>query len=142
MTEAPGVGAVIATAVVATVGDARLFNSGRGFAASLGLTPRQHATGGKERLLGISKRGDGYLRRQLMALILILDAPPTRRRARFPGGNLLDTHRVEGGRAVHCSVRALPVQPPKHMSKGGLARLLHRYVRVFSDMTRLFVSGL
>jgi transposase len=57
---------VIATAVVATVGDASLFNSGRSFAASLGLTPRQHATGGKERLLGISKRGDGYLRRQLM----------------------------------------------------------------------------
>ncbi len=51
---------------MATVGDARLFASGRGFAAWLGLTPRQHGTGGKERLLGISKRGDGYLRRQLM----------------------------------------------------------------------------
>jgi transposase len=52
--------------MVATVGNARLFSSGRSFAAWLGLTPRQHATGGKERLLGISKRGDGYLRRQLM----------------------------------------------------------------------------
>ena len=52
--------------MVATVGDAKLFNSGRSFAAWLGLTPRQHATGGRERLLGISKRGDGYLRRQLM----------------------------------------------------------------------------
>ena len=57
---------MIATAVVATVGDASLFKSSRSFAASLGLTPRQHASGGKERLLGISKRGDGYLRRQLM----------------------------------------------------------------------------
>lgn len=66
LTEAPGIGPVIATAMVATVGNARLFNSGRSFAAWLGLTPRQHATGGKERLLGISKRGDGYLRRQLM----------------------------------------------------------------------------
>jgi transposase len=66
LTEAPGIGPVIATAMVATVGNARLFANGRSFAAWLGLTPRQHATGGKERLLGISKRGDGYLRRQLM----------------------------------------------------------------------------
>jgi transposase len=66
LTEAPGIGPVIATAMVATVGNARLFATGRSFAAWLGLTPRQHATGGKERLLGISKRGDGYLRRQLM----------------------------------------------------------------------------
>jgi transposase len=66
LTEAPGIGPVIATAMVATVGNARPFATGRSFAAWLGLTPRQHATGGKERLLGISKRGDGYLRRQLM----------------------------------------------------------------------------
>ena len=62
----PGVGPVVATAMTATVGDARMFANGRGFAAWLGLVPRQHATGGRERLLGISKRGDGYLRRQLM----------------------------------------------------------------------------
>jgi transposase len=66
LTEIPGIGCVIATAMVATVGDAKLFDNGRSFAAWLGLTPRQHATGGRERLLGISKRGDGYLRRQLM----------------------------------------------------------------------------
>jgi transposase len=66
LAEVPGIGCVIATAMVATVGDAKLFNSGRSFAAWLGLTPRQHATGGRERRLGISKRGDGYLRRQLM----------------------------------------------------------------------------
>jgi transposase len=51
---------------VATVVDAQIFCNSRSFAAWLGLTPRQHATGGRERLLGISKRGDGYLRRQLM----------------------------------------------------------------------------
>jgi transposase len=62
----PGVGPVVATAMTATVGDARMFANGRGFAAWLGLVARQHATGGRERLLGISKRGDGYLRRQLM----------------------------------------------------------------------------
>jgi transposase len=60
----PGVGPVVAT--TATVGDARTFANGRGVAARLGLVPRQHATGGRERLLGISKRGDGYRRRQLM----------------------------------------------------------------------------
>jgi transposase len=65
LTGVPGIGPVVATAMVAMVGDARVFASGRGFAAWLGLTPRQHGTGGKERLLGISKRGDGYLRRQL-----------------------------------------------------------------------------
>jgi transposase len=62
----PGVGPVIATALVAAVGDAKSFTSGRHLAAWLGLVPRQHSSGGKERLLGISKRGDGYLRRQLM----------------------------------------------------------------------------
>ena len=62
----PGIGPVIATALVATVGDAKAFASGRHLAAWAGLVPRQHSSGGKERLLGISKRGDSYLRRQLM----------------------------------------------------------------------------
>ena len=61
-----GGGEVAEAFVVATVVDAQIFANGRSFAAWLGLTPRQHATGGRERLLGISKRGDGYLRRQLM----------------------------------------------------------------------------
>ncbi|MBS7690533.1 IS110 family transposase [Pseudomonas lalucatii] len=57
-----GVGPMIATALVVAIGDARQFANGRQFAASLGLTPRQHSSGGKDRLLGISKRGDTYLR--------------------------------------------------------------------------------
>ncbi len=57
-----GVGPMIATALVATVGDAKQFKNGRHMAASLGLTPRQASSGGKEKLLGISKRGDSYLR--------------------------------------------------------------------------------
>jgi len=57
-----GVGPMIATALVATVGDAKQFNNGRQMAAFLGLTPRQNSSGGKEKLLGISKRGDAYLR--------------------------------------------------------------------------------
>jgi len=62
----PGVGVISATAMVATVGDARQFRNSRQMAAWLGLVPRQHSTGGKPTLLGISKRGDGYLRRLLI----------------------------------------------------------------------------
>ena len=62
----PGIGPVIATTLVAAVGDAKAFTSGRHLAAWIGLVPRQHSSGGKERLLGISKRGDAYLRRQLV----------------------------------------------------------------------------
>jgi transposase len=62
----PGVGLLTATAAVATMGDAGAFRSGREFAAWLGLVPRQSGTGGRVRLLGISKRGDTYLRTLLV----------------------------------------------------------------------------
>ena len=62
----PGLGPLTATALLAAVSDASAFKNGRQFAAWLGLVPRQHATGGKERLLGISKRGDSYLRKLLV----------------------------------------------------------------------------
>lgn len=62
----PGIGPIIATAIAATVADPNIFRSGREFAAWLGLVPRQNSTGGKARLGGISKRGDGYLRRLLV----------------------------------------------------------------------------
>ena len=61
-----GVGPLIATAVLASVGDAKEFKNGRQFAAWLGLVPRQHCSGGKQRLLGITKRGDKYLRMLLV----------------------------------------------------------------------------
>lgn len=60
--EVPGIGPVIATALIAAVGDARRYGSARHMAASFGLTPHEHSSGGKQRLLGISKRGDRYLR--------------------------------------------------------------------------------
>lgn len=62
----PGIGPIIASAIAAAVPDASLFRSGRQFAAWLGLTPRPHSSGGKERLGGITKQGDGYLRRLLV----------------------------------------------------------------------------
>src|SRR5436190_745702 len=60
--EAPGVGPVLATAVVATVADPKVFRSGRNFSAWIGLVPKKHSSGGKDRLGSISKQGDRYLR--------------------------------------------------------------------------------
>lgn len=57
---------MITTVMVATVGDATQFANGRQMVAALGLTPRQNSSGGKERLLSISKRGDAYLRMLLI----------------------------------------------------------------------------
>jgi len=62
----PGVGKLTATAVLAAVDDAHHFASGRDFAANLGLAPREHSSGGKQRLYGITKRGDTYLRTLLI----------------------------------------------------------------------------
>lgn len=61
-----GVGPLIASAVSAEIGNPQAFKNGRQFAASLGLVPRQHSTGGKPLLLGISKRGNAYLRTLLI----------------------------------------------------------------------------
>jgi transposase len=62
----PGVGPLIASALIAAIGAGETFENGRDLAAWLGLTPRQVATGGKPKLLGISKRGNRYLRRMLI----------------------------------------------------------------------------
>ena len=58
----PGVGPVLATALVASIADPKAFRSGRNFSAWIGLVPKQHSSGGKDRLGGISKQGDRYLR--------------------------------------------------------------------------------
>lgn len=62
----PGIGPLTASALVASIGDAKNFDSGRQFAAWLGVVPRQHSSGGKPTLLGMSKRGDAYLRTMLI----------------------------------------------------------------------------
>lgn len=62
----PGVGLLSATAMVAAIGDVGAFKNGRELAAWIGLVPRQHSTGGKPSLMGISKRGDTYLRTLLI----------------------------------------------------------------------------
>jgi transposase len=62
----PGIGPVVATAIVAAIGNGAAFRKGRDFAAWLGIVPRQYSTGGKAKLLGISKRGNVYLRKVLI----------------------------------------------------------------------------
>ena len=62
----PGIGPITASALVASIGDVKCFRNGRQMAAWLGLVPKQHSSGGKPTLLGISKRGDAYLRTLLI----------------------------------------------------------------------------
>jgi transposase len=66
LTTIPGVGVMIASALIAAIGKAEAFEHGRDLAAWLGLVPRQSTTGGKPKLLGISKRGNKYLRKLLI----------------------------------------------------------------------------
>ena len=63
----PGVGPMLATALVASVADPKVFRSGRNFSAWIGLVPRQHSSGGKDKLGSISKQGDRYLRSLFVA---------------------------------------------------------------------------
>jgi transposase len=70
----PGVGPISATALVAAIGNGGAFSKGRDFGAWLGLVPRQNSTGGKPRLLGVSKQGNAYLRR-----LMVLGAQSVRR---------------------------------------------------------------
>jgi hypothetical protein len=90
----PGIRPLIATAIVAAIGNGSAFRKGREFASWLGLVPRQHSTGGKARLLGISKRGNSYLRK-----ILIHGARSAvvrMKRERAPLGAWLDALQTRG----------------------------------------------
>ena len=84
----PGIGPLVATAIVAAIGNGAAFHKGREFASWLGLVPRQHSTGGKARLFGISKRGNSYLRKILVhgARSAVLRV----KRERSPFGGWLD----------------------------------------------------
>jgi transposase len=80
----PGIGVITASAITATVTDPEAFRSGREFAAWIGLVPRQNSTGGKERLGGISKQGDRYLRRLLVVGALSVLRQARRRPDKHP----------------------------------------------------------
>jgi transposase len=82
--EIPGVGPLLASAFVATVADPTIFRSGRNLAAWIGLVPRQNSSGGKERLGGISKAGNRYLRQMLIVGAMAVVRHAERNGARRP----------------------------------------------------------
>jgi transposase len=100
--EVPGIGPIVATALVAEVGDWKVFSSGRSLAAWIGLVPKQHSTGGKERLGGISKQGNRYLR-----WLLVAGAMAVIRYARQHGTKRLWLVRLMGRRPVKVAAVAL-----------------------------------
>jgi len=100
--EIPGVGPIVATALVAEVGDWTVFSSGRSLAAWIGLVPRQHSTGGKERLGGISKQGNRHLR-----WLLVSGAMAVIRYARRHGTKRLWLIRLMGRRPTKVAAVAL-----------------------------------
>ena len=96
-----GVGPVTATALVASVGDATVFRNGRQFAAWLGLTPRQHSTGGKQRLGAMTKHGDVYLRTLLIhGARAVLRVTATRKDAKSRWAESLRRRRPDNVAAV------------------------------------------
>jgi len=100
--EVPGIGPIVATALVAEVGDWKAFSSGRSLAAWIGLVPKQHSTGGKERLGGISKQGNRYLR-----WLLVAGAMAVIRYARQHGTKRLWLAHLMGRRPVKVAAVAL-----------------------------------
>jgi transposase len=100
--EIPGVGPIVATALVAEVGDWKAFSSGRSLAAWIGLVPRQHSTGGKERLGRISKQGNRHLR-----WLLVAGAMAVIRYARQHGTKRLWLARLMGRRPTKVAAVAL-----------------------------------
>src|SRR5580698_3673938 len=100
--EIPGVGPIVATALVAEVGDWKAFSSGRNLAAWIGLVPRQHSTGGKERLGGITKQGNRYLR-----WLLVTGAMAVIRYARQHGTKRLWLARMLERRPIRVAAVAL-----------------------------------
>jgi transposase len=100
--EIPGVGPIVATALIAEVGDWTAFSSGRSLAAWIGLVPRQHSTGGKERLGRISKQGNRHLR-----WLLVAGAMAVIRYARQHGTKRLWLARLMGRRPTKVAAVAL-----------------------------------
>lgn len=120
----PGVGRLTASAVVATVGDAKSFRSGREFAAFLGLVPRQSGTGGRVRLLGISKRGDPYLRTLLIH-----------------GARAVVKQQSRADRALDPWLKELLARRPKNVALVALANKMARTIWALLAHGRAFDRG-
>ncbi len=100
--DVPGIGPIVATALVAEVGDWKAFSSGRNLAAWIGLVPKQHSTGGKDQLGGISKQGNRYLR-----WLLVTGAMAVIRYARQHGTKRLWLARIMERRPIRVAAVAL-----------------------------------
>ena len=120
----PGVGKLTATALIATIADARTFRSGREFAAFLGLVPAQSGTGGRVRLLGISKRGDPYLRTLLIH-----------------GARAVLTQALKPHRIVDPWLKALLSRRPKNVVIVALANKIARTIWALLAHRREFDRG-
>jgi transposase len=120
----PGVGPLTATAVIASVADARQFRSARQFAAYLGLVPRQSGTGGRVQLLGISKRGDTYLRTLLVQ-----------------GARSVLLSQSRRGRSVDPWLGALLQRRPSHVVVVALANKMARTIWALLAQDRTFDAG-
>ena len=120
----PGVGKLTATAVVATIGDARTFRSGREFAAFLGLVPRQSGTGGRVKLLSISKRGDPYLRTLLIH-----------------GARTVLTQQSRADRTLDPWLKELLSRRPKNVAIVALANKMARTIWALMAHGRVFDRG-
>ena len=120
----PGVGPLTATAVVASVADARQFRSARQFAAYLGLVPRQSGTGGRVKLLGISKRGDTYLRTLLIQ-----------------GARSVLLSQSRRGRSVDPWLGELLQRRPSHVVVVALANKMARTIWALLAQDRTFDAG-
>ena len=108
LAEIPGVGPIVATALIAEVGDWTVFSSGRSLAAWIGLVPRQHSTGGKDRLGRISKQGNRHLR-----WLLVAGAMAVIRYARQRGTKRLWLVRLMGRMWMVVRIRAKMAQRKK-----------------------------
>jgi transposase len=120
----PGIGRLSSTALIASIGDARTFRSGREMAAFLGLVPRQSGTGGRVRLLGISKRGDPYLRTLLIH-----------------GARSVITQGSRPGRTLEPWVQSLLQRRPKNVAIVALANKMARTAWALLAHGRSFDRG-
>ena len=121
----PGIGPLTADAIIATVGDARQFKNGRQFAASLGITPRQHGSGGKTHLGAITRRGDSYLRSLLVQGARCVLQAALRLHKNKPDTPVSYTHLDVYKRQVYDSLNAEQKEKARLFFLGKLERMEH-----------------
>jgi transposase len=109
LTSIPGIGPVTATALIAAIGNGSAFRRGRDLAAWVGMVPREHSTGGKQKLLGISKRGNNYLRRLFVQ-----------------GARTVMQHRLKQSPGLSCWLAQLLSRTHQHVAVVALANKLLR----------------